>query len=363
MKKTLLTTTAIALTGFAGTASAVEVAAGAVNLSINGFFLTTIGITSADIAGEDYDGLDIKTNTEIHFKPTITLDNGITIGIDVELEGNTTGDQIDESSVFAKGSFGHVEFGSKDSAGKQMQIGAPDVSMVFANSTSLTSFVPFTAPTTFIDHANDAERIIYFSPNFSGFQLGFSYARDKAQTSGAVNNDENGIGTDYVDLGVTYSGTVGGVDLGLSARWGTYDQAETVFVAAVTATPGDAGTAAVTAAPAANPTITGVGISLGFGAVSFGGGYVTTDNDVIGSDDTDTYDIGVSFASGPMSYSLTYANTETGTDEGEVLVAAATYKVNGNFKVGAALSAFDSTTAGVTTADGTILSLSGKFSF
>ena len=51
------------------------------------------------VAGSDFDGLDVSTNTEILFLPSITLDNGIRIGANFQLEGETDGDQIDESDV------------------------------------------------------------------------------------------------------------------------------------------------------------------------------------------------------------------------------------------------------------------------
>ena len=68
-----------------------------------------------------------------------------------------------------------------------------------------------------------------------------------------------------------------------------------------------------------------------------------------------------------MSYSLTYAKGEpndTTILENTLIVAAATYKVNSNFKVGAAISQVES--EGLTAADnveGTVFSLSAQFNF
>ena len=389
MKNTLLTTTALALTSFAGTASAVEIAAGAVNLDIGGFFRTTAAISNVDLganmANKDYDGLDILTNSEIHFKPSITLDNGIKIGADIELEGNTADDQIDESTIFATGGFGKIELGSKDSAGKLMQVYAPDVSLVYANSSSLSSFVPFTGPTTVPDFAGDADRLTYFTPVFGGFQVAVSYARNDSQTNGPVDNNADGAGTDYFDIGATYKGTVGDVALGLSARYGTYERGAKarVFgkdaVAAVdevldndgnVTTNGVKEVAAVdpvAAVAAGNPTVAGVGLSLGFGDFSIGGGYVERDMDIAGESNEKTYDIGVSFANGPMGYSLTYVKGETAGNKAELtsFVAAATYTVNPNFVVSASLASYEKDVSGTTTddIDGQVLALSAQFNF
>ena len=155
MKNTLLTTTALALTGFAGTASAVEVAAGAVNLDIGGYFTTNLAFSSVKTgttgAKADYDGFDVHTTSEIHFKPSITLDNGIKVGAQIELEGEQDSDQIDEAYITISGDFGQVLIGSENSAGYKMTVGAPGVSMIGHNSSSLTAFIPYSSKTAGAD--------------------------------------------------------------------------------------------------------------------------------------------------------------------------------------------------------------------
>ena len=74
---------------------------------------------------EDFDGVDVSTNTEIFFLPKIVLDNGIQIGANIQLEGETSGDQIDESYVQIKGSFGEVNIGSENSAGSRFAAPMP----------------------------------------------------------------------------------------------------------------------------------------------------------------------------------------------------------------------------------------------
>jgi hypothetical protein len=46
MKNTLLCTTALALTGFAGAANAAEVSAGAVNMGFSGYYTTGLAYAS-----------------------------------------------------------------------------------------------------------------------------------------------------------------------------------------------------------------------------------------------------------------------------------------------------------------------------
>jgi outer membrane protein OmpU len=57
-----------------------------------------IGYTTQDVVnGQDLDGVDQKSDSEVWFKGLTTLDNGLSVGINVQLEANSTGDQIDES--------------------------------------------------------------------------------------------------------------------------------------------------------------------------------------------------------------------------------------------------------------------------
>src|SRR5690606_18114063 len=126
MKKVLLGTSAIALAGaFATTANAVEW-----EVRVGGYMESYAAYASSSvdsIAGEGFDGIDAKNESQIQFIPSITLDNGIKIGATVELEGLTDGDQIDESYLFIDGSFGRVLIGDENSAGYLMTYGAPDV--------------------------------------------------------------------------------------------------------------------------------------------------------------------------------------------------------------------------------------------
>ncbi len=382
MKNTLLTTTALAMTAGAAFADG-----HAVDVKVGGFYNTTVAISSVDTtnfvsAPGDFDGLDVLSNAEIIFKPSITLDNGIKFGAEIQLEAgsNTNGDQIDESFISISGDFGQVLIGSENSAGYKMTVSAPDVSPIFAQSSSLTAFVPYsgsldtnndgTADTelgnnffrgtlgaTFIENAgnNDANRITYFSPRFGGLQLGVSYARDAGETNGPVNNDTTL--TDIVDIAANYSGSFGGVDINASARYGT-----------------------ASAATGTDPEIWGAGLKLGFSGFSIGGSFAEQDGSatnavgVLNASDGSSYDVGIGYANGPMSYSLTYFSgtnvdddlAAAGADETlDTIVLAAKYKVNSNFAVSAfiANTEFEEEAGGQQQVDGTVLGVAAQFSF
>ncbi len=217
MKKVLLGTSAIALaSAFATSAQAVDW-----EVKVGGYMEQYAAWASPDVTGlvsDDYDGINSKQDSEIHFLPSITLDNGLKIGANVQLEGFSGGDNIDEAFLFIDGSFGRVLLGSENSAGYLMHYGAPDVTFLNVNSGSLTAFIPFsgtvtgqafipgtntpdivsltvgrdifrgTLGSTYLENGlnNDAQRFTYFTPRFAGFQFGISYARDPLQDNNSA---------------------------------------------------------------------------------------------------------------------------------------------------------------------------------
>src|SRR5690606_18861891 len=111
MKKTLLASTAlVAVAALAAPASAAE----KINVSVGGYMQQWFGWAENDSPAED--GFDQKNDTEIHFKGSTLLDNGLEVGIQVELEGQTEGDQIDESYLWVEGGFGRLVMGKENGA-------------------------------------------------------------------------------------------------------------------------------------------------------------------------------------------------------------------------------------------------------
>lgn len=316
MKKVLLGTSAIALASVYSQANAAEW-----DVEVGGFMTQFVAFASSDVdtvAGEDFDGVDSKQDAEIIFTPSITLDNGIKIGVNVQLEANTdTGDQIDESFLQIKGSFGEILLGSENSAGYKMTVTAPSVAAIGVNSGSATAFIPFsgtaaganvgddtfrgTLYATVIENGrnNDAQRITYFTPRFAGFQLGASYARDGAQDNNAQ-QDLTGVAlANIVDFGANYTNSFGGIDIAASGRYGI------AF--------GDA---------ANNPQIWSAGLNIGFAGFTLGGSFAEQNN--AGTDDGTAFDVGVSYETGPWSFSFTYFRGENVDDEpGQVGVLGA----------------------------------------
>lgn len=305
MKKVLLGTSAIAL------AAATSANAAEWNVKVGGYHNQMVAFASSDQdnnTGADFDGVDVKQNAEIFFLPSITLDNGLKFGANVQLEsagGSGTPDTIDESYLYVRGSFGEINLGSENSAGYKMTYGAPNKAIIAFNSPSTDQYIPWTGNgagngifrstlgSTFIenDRNNDADRITYYTPRFAGFQLGLSYARDGSQDSNAqVDINQAGTLSDIFDVGANYVNDFGGVNVAVSGRWGIAN---------------DEG--------AGDPTVLGFGANVGFGGFTLGGSWAEQNDS--GDNDGTAFDVGVSYETGPWGFSAVWFHGENVDDD------------------------------------------------
>jgi predicted porin len=274
LKKQLLCTSAIAL----GVAMAAPVSAQEWDLDWGGYANTHVGYSDVSgtgvPAGADFDGVNIFTNSEIIFTPSVTLDNGMTFGFNVQMEalnGGGGADGIDESYVsISSDTMGRIDLGSENSAGYKLMVAAPQVGSMPVNSRSTSAFVPVTGSGGFRQAAlssytevagnNDVPRITYYTPSFNGLTVGVSYAPSNAgnaSNNAPVNFNSAANITDIFDLGVGYSQSFNGVDVALSARWGT----------------GDSNVVGIS-----DPEVWALGATVGVSGFEFGGSYAENDN-------------------------------------------------------------------------------------
>ena len=304
MKKQLLCTSAIALGIAAAPAAAQEW-----NMDWGGYMNQHVAFGDIDssVSAVDFEGddLDIHSNSEIHFTPSITLDNGMTFGINVQFEAENTGfSEVDETYMsISSDTLGRIDLGSENSAGYKMMVGAPGVTTMWINSPSTSSFIPFTGTGTAIGFRqaalssytevagnNDVQRITYYTPDFNGFTLGLSYAPTgavNAANSFSVNKDA--VLNDIFDIGVNYSQSFGNTDLTLAARYGEGD---------APAVPG-----------LDDPETWGIGFQIGFNNLTVGGSYNENDNGLpLGIGDQQGWSFGATYnAAGPWAFeALTY---------------------------------------------------------
>ena len=284
------------------------------SMRVGGFMEQYVAFATSDFDDKnanpgDFDGIDSKQDAEIWFLPSITLDNGIKIGANIQLEALTGGDQIDEAQMIITGSFGRVILGSENSAGYKMTYAAPDVTFINLNSGSTTLFIPWsgggagsdlfrgTLNTTYIENSrnNDAQRFSYFTPRFSGLQIGLSYARDGLQDDNAQVDDDidnGGFPTDIFDIGANYVNSFDGFDIAVSGRWGTANDHS-----------------------GPDATIWSGGLNLGFGGFTIGGSYAEQNHNSSARRNGFSYDLGASYTTGPWGVSFTYQH---GNNQGNV---------------------------------------------
>jgi hypothetical protein len=193
MKYFLYGTTALAtaglIAGVAGNASAAE----RIKIGVHGYhqqFLAAVDqnykINKNQNANTSTNLVTEKHNSEICFVGETTLDNGITFGVNVQLEGNTSGDQIDESYLYVRSdSLGQLIMGDENNAGYLLHVTAPDggISLDSGDLTSdgmwqnpgLTLFNTAINTTNLRYQDNDSGKVSYISPRFAGVQLGVSF--------------------------------------------------------------------------------------------------------------------------------------------------------------------------------------------
>ena len=319
MKRILLGSTAIVAAGMIVSAPS-AIAAEKMKLKVGGYMEQWFGYVSADdVDGQDYGGFDIKSDAEIHFKGKTKLDNGISIGVNVQLEASQNGDQIDEAYMEVGGGFGKIIVGDENSAMYKMHY-APSDFGIGLNSGDVTSWnktitdasgdkinngsssrAPFGATYIEPDAVNDSTKISYFTPRFgfvgngNGFQLGLSYAPDGTQDSNTLPN-RDAVNSDYVMVGANFKQKMGAMSVGISGGYGTVtDQPE-----------GDT----------VEPEAMSFGIKLGMGGLSGGVSYANFSDH--GDKDAEGINAGVAYAQDAWGVSLAYFHGEKDGDNGGV---------------------------------------------
>ncbi len=308
MKKLLLGTTALggALMLFGNTPA---LAADPMNLAISGFFEGVVIAGDDDIKGNR--GLSFQSwNTEIIFKAKGVTDGGLTYGFTIELEGTTTGDQIDEAVMYLQGGFGKLEFGSQDGIADQMKFIAPapepsgiinlnDPDYFPANPGGIAGLV--NKPATWLKPTGDQVKANYFTPRIAGFQLGATVTPVRCEDAGCVLGGnfapKAAPGTfDYeYEAAVNYANTFGGVSVGA-------DIAHTKVVAK--------GSVAGISDEEGYSAGLNIGIPAGPGKVTVGTSYAGfRDLGLVRGVDLDSFDLGVNYVTGPWSGGVQYLHT------------------------------------------------------
>jgi hypothetical protein len=208
MKKVLYGSTALATAALVAAGAGEAAAAERIQLQISGYmqqWLVGVDQSFNDAGGQIEPGgfqrfpttsgfrvpqshsvynVDQKTNAEICFVGQTTLDNGITFGVNVQLEAYAAGNHIDETYLFLSSDrFGRLILGSEDAASSLLHVAPPNggISVDDGDVPTMVMFKPVsgvidgTALTTDLDFRGDSNKFTYITPRFYGFQAGASY--------------------------------------------------------------------------------------------------------------------------------------------------------------------------------------------
>ncbi|HWA43147.1 MAG TPA: porin [Hypericibacter adhaerens] len=245
MKRILLGTTAIVTASMvASTANAAQ----GVQLTIGGYYGAAAGLLldqsdSNGDAGQHTRDVVFRQDVEVYFQGETTLDNGLTVGATIQLEGLQSEDQIDEVWAYFKGGWGQLRFGDDDDATEQLQYIIPSASNIFGVDTPFFEFGNdhggftngfFQTNSTLASMSGDATKVIYFSPTFYGFSFAVSFAPDRrgedsysywsgpggttfSNNTGQIQNDVAGaVNWDHDFNGV-------GVAFGIGGAWAQWE--------------------------------------------------------------------------------------------------------------------------------------------
>jgi hypothetical protein len=344
MKKILFGTTALLAAGaFAPTAQAAD----PIKLSVGGYMEYWVaGASQDDDAALNANSFDVQGEGEIHFKGKTTLDNGMTVGVQVELEAgsNHNGDDtIDESYIWVSGKYGKLIAGSENDVVYLTQVQAPEASAMGkginegdTNKYLLTNKVVYLDVN---DTTNgDANKLSYFTPRMYGLQAGISYAASNNTTgddkwSGAVNSETVAKATAFDEawaFALNYKGEFSGVGVAASAGYVVYDVRND-------ATQG--------AGHDPNAEDIQAGLQFTYQGFTLGGGakrrIANAASGLDAGSDGVAWDAGLMYAEGPYAVSLSYTSSNVVGDravaeDDEIDL----WKLGANYKLGAGVDLF-----------------------
>ena len=285
------------------------------SLTVNGAFAAAIGgilneeqeDAGVDVA-TDTSAMDERSDHEIHFNGRATLDSGIKVHAQVQLEGQTdagsgnTDDFIDEYFVSVSGAFGQIILGGTGGAGIKMLTGlqgswatgvgetlAYDNGMFVGSAAGGGTFHTI-QNVRMQDH--DADKVTYISPKFGGFQVGLTYSGD--ETNDGTNQRINAQAERHNGLegAVSYSGKFGDVGFAVGGGMSAYQGATKPPVGEAKDNTSDQSDWTVAA------------------RIDFGGGFRVSAAHKRTTDDDDAAkgqvtDLGARFVAGANSFSLT----------------------------------------------------------
>jgi outer membrane protein OmpU len=188
MKRLLLGSTALAsAVAFAAPAFAEQ----GIELGLGGRYAAAAGVLFSQDSGSGEQGANtssevLRQDVEVYFQGSATLDNGLKVGVELQLEGQQSNDQIDEVYAFFESErWGQIRFGDTPEALGQLCYLVPVAGNLFGvdspyfdfNNAGRVGFANTNSTCLGLD--DNATKIVYFSPSFGGFSFALSWTPDR----------------------------------------------------------------------------------------------------------------------------------------------------------------------------------------
>lgn len=297
MKKLLVASTALVAVAAVSSAQAAD----PIKLSISGRMaqlvsyadnddIETAGTVTATRKTEEF---DVKGISEVYFTGSTKLDNGLTVSVRFELEGDNNNDNtMDESFLtVSSDTLGSLVLGAEKHQSDNIAVSAPAAGApVWNNETTFATFVSapsnFTAFTGTAD-GQDSYKVGYVSPSFGGLRIVASAAPEDFEGDSAAAIDISAGDQSGYSVGVAYSGDFSGVAVnGSASTYQTTHGLDQLRLGATVAVAGFTVGADYTKAAYAN-------------------------NEAAGdTNEGREFNVGVSYATGPYTIALTYLDGE-----------------------------------------------------
>jgi len=236
MNKLLISLPALAAAALMGASgAAVAGKASKPKLAISGYAVHGIEwVNNGDVGGANTGGLNQMNDSELTFKGSGTMDNGVKVTARFDLEGSATDEdgQMDDMWMTISGSFGQILLGEHDGASMKMVTGYQGSWATALRNLPFErgEIVPapsgfgnvgpnFSTRNTLSD--SDDPKVTYISPRFGGLQVGASYMRDAGRTSTDTTTSQtpNAGAQDYYAFAANFSQNVGGAKLGVAGGY------------------------------------------------------------------------------------------------------------------------------------------------
>jgi predicted porin len=343
MKKSLLATTALAALGVATVAA--PASAEGFEVKLGGFMEQWFGYTDTqNSVSSNADAVAEHSDVEIHISGKNTLDNGLTFGFMIEMEGESTStENADEQYMTVEGSFGKIIMGSENTAPGLMHYGAKNngVGTEEGDGNSVWGYGTIGNLSNSNVHNvlhNDDNSITFIAPRINGVQIGASFVPehdnndDKVPASAERQTNskrDNGFG-----IAANYETSVSDMSFKISLAYS------------------DAGDDKSTVG---DDTAFSSGVQLGFGGFTYSLAYGERKNDTATAYNNNVLVTSIAYNAGPMGISLLYANGEdtTGNDKQDQIELGANYAIGPGVTAKGSVYSWKTKDSGSTVANGT----------